>query len=207
MMRYNLSVWRNALNIFDFSELCLALLFSTCFWSDCPSAPPPTDIWKLVNCLMFVLPPSLSVSLFALPSGENFEQSPLRRTFKSKVLAHFPDNVEWNPFDQDAVGMVCLLLPQGGNDYESIMKKVLLSKRKYYRCRFEAVLLWITVCLNLCFIDWIFSKILQPGTKSKAEVSCSKVVEAVVKCKEKSKTKKVDKLYKMIMIKILIREK
>uniref|UniRef100_H3CVF5 DENN domain containing 5A n=1 Tax=Tetraodon nigroviridis TaxID=99883 RepID=H3CVF5_TETNG len=43
--------------------------------------------------------------------GENFEQSPLRRTFKSKVLAHFPDNVEWNPFDQDAVGMLCM--PKG----------------------------------------------------------------------------------------------
>uniref|UniRef100_A0A7N8WU79 DENN/MADD domain containing 5A n=1 Tax=Mastacembelus armatus TaxID=205130 RepID=A0A7N8WU79_9TELE len=41
----------------------------------------------------------------------NFEQSPLRRTFKSKVLAHYPDNVEWNPFDQDAVGMLCM--PKG----------------------------------------------------------------------------------------------
>ncbi|XP_034073981.1 DENN domain-containing protein 5A isoform X4 [Gymnodraco acuticeps] len=44
-------------------------------------------------------------------SGENFEQSPLRRTFKSKVLAHYPENVEWNPFDQDAVGMLCM--PKG----------------------------------------------------------------------------------------------
>uniref|UniRef100_A0A1A8FF14 DENN/MADD domain containing 5A n=1 Tax=Nothobranchius korthausae TaxID=1143690 RepID=A0A1A8FF14_9TELE len=44
-------------------------------------------------------------------SGENFEQSPLRRTFKSKVLAHYPDNVEGNPFDQDAVGMLCM--PKG----------------------------------------------------------------------------------------------
>ncbi|XP_058637713.1 DENN domain-containing protein 5A isoform X3 [Onychostoma macrolepis] len=44
-------------------------------------------------------------------AGENFEQSPLRRTFKSKVLAHYPDNVEWNPFDQDAVGMLCM--PKG----------------------------------------------------------------------------------------------
>uniref|UniRef100_A0A7N6AYC4 DENN/MADD domain containing 5A n=1 Tax=Anabas testudineus TaxID=64144 RepID=A0A7N6AYC4_ANATE len=43
--------------------------------------------------------------------GENFEQSPLRRTFKSKVLAHYPDNVEWNLFDQDAVGMLCM--PKG----------------------------------------------------------------------------------------------
>uniref|UniRef100_A0A673BPS9 DENN domain-containing protein 5B-like n=1 Tax=Sphaeramia orbicularis TaxID=375764 RepID=A0A673BPS9_9TELE len=44
-------------------------------------------------------------------AGENFEQSPLRRTFKSKVLAHYPENVEWNPFDQDAVNMLCM--PKG----------------------------------------------------------------------------------------------
>uniref|UniRef100_A0A8C7UF85 DENN/MADD domain containing 5B n=1 Tax=Oncorhynchus mykiss TaxID=8022 RepID=A0A8C7UF85_ONCMY len=42
---------------------------------------------------------------------ENFEQSPLKRTFKSKVLAHYPENVEWNPFDQDAVNMLCM--PKG----------------------------------------------------------------------------------------------
>ncbi|XP_072915096.1 DENN domain-containing protein 5B isoform X6 [Hemitrygon akajei] len=44
-------------------------------------------------------------------SGENFDQSPLRRTFKSKVLAHYPQNVEYNPFDQDAVNMLCM--PKG----------------------------------------------------------------------------------------------
>ncbi|XP_028673631.1 DENN domain-containing protein 5B isoform X4 [Erpetoichthys calabaricus] len=44
-------------------------------------------------------------------TGENFDQSPLRRTFKSKVLAHFPENIEWNPFDQDAVNMLCM--PKG----------------------------------------------------------------------------------------------
>uniref|UniRef100_A0A8C2JII4 DENN/MADD domain containing 5B n=1 Tax=Cyprinus carpio TaxID=7962 RepID=A0A8C2JII4_CYPCA len=38
--------------------------------------------------------------------GENFDQSPLKRTFKSKVLAHYPKNIECNPFDQDAVNMV-----------------------------------------------------------------------------------------------------
>uniref|UniRef100_A0A8D0MD33 DENN domain-containing protein 5A n=1 Tax=Sus scrofa TaxID=9823 RepID=A0A8D0MD33_PIG len=43
--------------------------------------------------------------------GENFEQTPLRRTFKSKVLARYPENVDWNPFDQDAVGMLCM--PKG----------------------------------------------------------------------------------------------
>lgn len=41
-------------------------------------------------------------------AGENFEQTPLRRTFKSKVLARYPENVEWNLFDQDAVGMVSI---------------------------------------------------------------------------------------------------
>nr|XP_035955430.1 DENN domain-containing protein 5B isoform X2 [Halichoerus grypus] len=44
-------------------------------------------------------------------AGENFDQSPLRRTFKSKVLAHYPENIEWNPFDQDAVNMLCM--PKG----------------------------------------------------------------------------------------------
>ncbi|XP_073477962.1 DENN domain-containing protein 5B isoform X3 [Aquarana catesbeiana] len=44
-------------------------------------------------------------------AGENFDQSPVRRTFKSKVLAHYPQNVEWNPFDQDAVNMLCM--PKG----------------------------------------------------------------------------------------------
>ncbi|XP_039997339.1 DENN domain-containing protein 5B isoform X2 [Xiphias gladius] len=44
-------------------------------------------------------------------TGENFDQSPLKRTFKSKVLARYPENVEWNPFDQDAVNMLCM--PKG----------------------------------------------------------------------------------------------
>ncbi|XP_023668531.2 DENN domain-containing protein 5B isoform X1 [Paramormyrops kingsleyae] len=44
-------------------------------------------------------------------AGEHFEQIPLKRTFKSKVLAHYPENVEWNPFDQDAVNMLCM--PKG----------------------------------------------------------------------------------------------
>ncbi|XP_075932257.1 DENN domain-containing protein 5B-like isoform X2 [Anarhichas minor] len=44
-------------------------------------------------------------------AGEDFEQNPLKRTFKSKVLARYPENVEWNPFDQDAVNMLCM--PKG----------------------------------------------------------------------------------------------
>uniref|UniRef100_A0A8C5NCE2 DENN domain-containing protein 5B-like n=1 Tax=Gouania willdenowi TaxID=441366 RepID=A0A8C5NCE2_GOUWI len=44
-------------------------------------------------------------------AGENLEQSPLKRTFRSKVLARYPENVEYNPFDQDAVNMLCM--PKG----------------------------------------------------------------------------------------------
>uniref|UniRef100_A0A4W4HAD6 UDENN domain-containing protein n=1 Tax=Electrophorus electricus TaxID=8005 RepID=A0A4W4HAD6_ELEEL len=44
-------------------------------------------------------------------AGENFDQSPLKRTFKSKVLAHYPENIDWSPFDQDAVNMLCM--PKG----------------------------------------------------------------------------------------------
>ncbi|KAI2662212.1 DENN domain-containing protein 5A [Labeo rohita] len=62
---------------------------------------------SFLNLPFFFFSLSLSIRI----SGENFEQSPLRRTFKSKVLAHYPDNVEWNPFDQDAVGMLCM--PKG----------------------------------------------------------------------------------------------
>ncbi|XP_056281135.1 DENN domain-containing protein 5B-like isoform X5 [Pseudoliparis swirei] len=47
----------------------------------------------------------------AAATGVDLEQSPLKRTFKSKVLARYPENVEWNPFDQDAVNMLCM--PKG----------------------------------------------------------------------------------------------
>uniref|UniRef100_A0A8C1MGJ8 DENN/MADD domain containing 5B n=1 Tax=Cyprinus carpio TaxID=7962 RepID=A0A8C1MGJ8_CYPCA len=47
----------------------------------------------------------------AVAAGENFDQSPLKRTFKSKVLDHYPENIECNPFDQDAVNMLCM--PKG----------------------------------------------------------------------------------------------
>uniref|UniRef100_A0A8C4ZUY3 DENN/MADD domain containing 5B n=1 Tax=Gadus morhua TaxID=8049 RepID=A0A8C4ZUY3_GADMO len=54
---------------------------------------------------------SLALTLSLSLTGENFDQSPLRRTFKSKILAHYPETVEWNPFDQDAVNMLCM--PRG----------------------------------------------------------------------------------------------
>lgn len=38
--------------------------------------------------------------------GDNLQSTPLERPYKSKVLGHYPENVSWNPFDKDAVGMV-----------------------------------------------------------------------------------------------------
>lgn len=79
-------------------------------WHLKPAASDLTNIQPSmkvrVDCFSFLLSLPSFRFLFVCFSGENFEQSPLRRTFKSKVLSHYPDNVEWNPFDQDAVGMV-----------------------------------------------------------------------------------------------------
>ncbi|KAF3688946.1 DENN domain-containing protein 5B Rab6IP1-like protein [Channa argus] len=44
-------------------------------------------------------------------AGESFEQSPIRRSFKSKVLVHYPENTDRNPFNEDAVNMLCM--PRG----------------------------------------------------------------------------------------------
>ena len=42
--------------------------------------------------------------------GDSLHISPLERSYKAKVLMHFPSNVEWNPFDEDAVRMVSPLI-------------------------------------------------------------------------------------------------
>ncbi|XP_063223946.1 DENN domain-containing protein 5B isoform X2 [Bacillus rossius redtenbacheri] len=44
-------------------------------------------------------------------SGDNLQCTPLDRSYKSHVLGRYPDSVPWNPFDKDAVCMLCL--PQG----------------------------------------------------------------------------------------------
>ncbi|XP_030385516.1 DENN domain-containing protein 5B [Scaptodrosophila lebanonensis] len=44
-------------------------------------------------------------------AGDNLHCSPLDRAYKSKPLAHYPENVAWNPFD--AHGICMLSLPQG----------------------------------------------------------------------------------------------
>ncbi|KAK3603529.1 hypothetical protein CHS0354_027948 [Potamilus streckersoni] len=46
-----------------------------------------------------------------LLSGESLHCTPLDRPYKSKVLASYPDSVAGNPFDKNAVGMLCL--PKG----------------------------------------------------------------------------------------------
>uniref|UniRef100_H3D3K0 DENN domain containing 5B n=1 Tax=Tetraodon nigroviridis TaxID=99883 RepID=H3D3K0_TETNG len=43
--------------------------------------------------------------------SEAFEQSPLRRSFRSKVLVHYPENTHRSPFNRDAVNMLCM--PRG----------------------------------------------------------------------------------------------
>uniref|UniRef100_A0A4W5R838 DENN/MADD domain containing 5B n=1 Tax=Hucho hucho TaxID=62062 RepID=A0A4W5R838_9TELE len=43
--------------------------------------------------------------------GESFEQSPIRRSFKSKVLSHYPESTDRSPFNRDAVNMLCM--PRG----------------------------------------------------------------------------------------------
>lgn len=41
-------------------------------------------------------------------SGDHLHFTPLDRSYKGKTLAHFPENVPWNPFDASAIGMLCL---------------------------------------------------------------------------------------------------
>nr|XP_049696730.1 DENN domain-containing protein 5A isoform X3 [Helicoverpa armigera] len=40
--------------------------------------------------------------------GDNLHVSPLDRSYKGKILAHYPDNISSNPFDEHAVCMLCL---------------------------------------------------------------------------------------------------
>ncbi|XP_028177390.1 DENN domain-containing protein 5B isoform X4 [Ostrinia furnacalis] len=40
--------------------------------------------------------------------GDNLHVSPLDRAYKGKILAHYPDNIQSNPFDEHAVCMLCL---------------------------------------------------------------------------------------------------
>lgn len=44
-------------------------------------------------------------------AGESLEQSPLRRSFKSNILVHYPESTERNPFNKNAVNMLCM--PRG----------------------------------------------------------------------------------------------
>ncbi|XP_044737255.1 DENN domain-containing protein 5B isoform X2 [Chrysoperla carnea] len=41
-------------------------------------------------------------------AGDSLQSSPLERAYKTKVLGHYPENVTWNPFDPQAIGLLCL---------------------------------------------------------------------------------------------------
>ncbi|RNA43399.1 DENN domain-containing 5A isoform X2 [Brachionus plicatilis] len=40
------------------------------------------------------------------PDEPTNTKSPLERSYKSKILYHFPENLPWNPFDEDAVTQI-----------------------------------------------------------------------------------------------------
>lgn len=46
------------------------------------------------------------IFFFFIFSGDNLHCSPLDRAYKSKPLAHYPENVPWNPFDSHGICMV-----------------------------------------------------------------------------------------------------
>ncbi|KAJ7998153.1 hypothetical protein DPEC_G00219640 [Dallia pectoralis] len=45
------------------------------------------------------------------PAGECFEQSPIQRSFKSRILAQYPESTDRRPFNRDAVNLLCM--PRG----------------------------------------------------------------------------------------------
>ena len=57
---------------------------------------PVSIVWRYLYCK--------TIHLF-ISAGDNFDRSPMERSFKSRVLAHYPDSVPWNPFDRDAISM------------------------------------------------------------------------------------------------------
>uniref|UniRef100_A0A671Y488 DENN/MADD domain containing 5B n=1 Tax=Sparus aurata TaxID=8175 RepID=A0A671Y488_SPAAU len=53
------------------------------------------------------LDPDMAIGVFL----QAFEQSPIRRSFKSKVLVHYPESTDRMPLNKDAVNMLCM--PRG----------------------------------------------------------------------------------------------
>lgn len=65
-------------------------------------------------------------SVFAWNAGESFEQSPIRRSFKSKVLVHHPESTDRHPFNKDAINMVgCFMICEGSAEPKDILLLVL----------------------------------------------------------------------------------
>lgn len=52
--------------------------------------------------------------IFFVSDGvNNLNSPPLERSYKGKSLAHYPENVSWNPFDD--YGICMLSLPHGNS--------------------------------------------------------------------------------------------
>ncbi|XP_055329550.1 DENN domain-containing protein 5B-like isoform X2 [Paramacrobiotus metropolitanus] len=55
------------------------------------------------------LDPSGGLELETLSSDEAYENlAPLERPYRSRLLAHYPEDVVWNPFDEKAIRMLCM---------------------------------------------------------------------------------------------------
>lgn len=66
----------------------------------------------------------LKISLLA---EDNLHVSPLERSYKGKVLAHYPENVPLNPFDGSAVCMVISIVMKHDNILFNIEFVVLIA--------------------------------------------------------------------------------
>ena len=70
--------------------------------------------------------------------------TPLERSYKPKILAHYPENVPWNPFDQDAVRNVSVGEPRVY--YLSSKVEIFFFYQYYYYFSLVAVLAESTFC-------------------------------------------------------------
>lgn len=66
-------------------------------------------IFNFVNYVVYI---EINISVIVILrncfdfSGDNLHCSPLDRAYKSKPLAHYPENIPWNPFDSHGICMV-----------------------------------------------------------------------------------------------------
>lgn len=54
----------------------------------------------------------------------NALSGPLEATYCPQVLAHYPENVAWNPFDGSAVTTVCYVI---NIEYKNLFKTIIFN--------------------------------------------------------------------------------